>query len=710
MTTHDIRQLDKEIARLDESLCNDEQQVISQIGNIASEDFYVFMRLFWKEVGVDAPFKHNWHVEAITDHLEALARREIKKLGINIQPRLGKSTICSQLFPVWRWTQRPEEQFITGTYGKDLTRRDADKSRQLIRSDKFMRLYGDKVKLRPDMDTTTKYENTRGGYRYATTVRGGGTGEGADCHTPYTNIYTSKGVMTLEDLFYGDDPSIEVLTHNHETGKDEWLVPKAVLRTDLRDDRFLVRIHFDDGSTTDCTNDHRWYSPEFGYIKAENLGNRSELHTGGRRKKYRPRQLDITPNHAVSVSSPEGREFVVTRVERLPNEAPSYQVYTLSMPPNGNYYVVASGTTPVLCQNSLIVDDPHKAQESRRPADLATVLNWYTTVIRNRYNDPNTFAQLIIHQRICENDLMGFIIAHFSDFVHLRLPCEYEGDKTITPIGWSDPRTKKGELIAPMLFTKENADEQKAGGQLYWESQYQQSPTVQEGGLVRKKDLNFYDIPPRLETLDKIFTSWDLGEGDEDNDDNPDLDYSVVLVWGLSGRKKFLLNMERGTWIFTRQLEKFQFIQNSYKNRIFAHLIEKKSNGSALANLLSTRYRVRDIEQVNVKEFGDSKEKRLELALASIKNGELYLPNPDKYSWSAIVIDELLKFPTGRYDDCVDATSQFINFVNSQNYEMTSSTQIDDSEVDPKNNPLSYFEIGDAGREVERIRGMFDLS
>lgn len=679
--TKEIEEIQKELERLEEEDIRDGDKTFLQLAEFAKEDLLTFVILFWKEAQTGQSFKKCWHVEAIIDHLEALANREIKKLGINIQPRLGKSTLCSQIFPVWRWLKRPEEQFITATYGQGLTKRDAQRSRKIIESEKFKILYGDNIKLRKDQNEVLRYENTVGGYRIATTVRGGATGEGADCHTPYTLIHTNKGNIKISELYYNPDLyPIKVLTYNHKTEKNEWLEPKAILQSDLNE-RFLIQLTFEDGSWTNCTHNHKWFSDNQ-YIETHELEIGQTIKSEHNYKK-------------------------ISNTKKLSKRDKSYQVYTLSMPPNGNYYVMPKdGKDSILSKNCLIIDDPHKAQEARRPSDLETVRNWYDTTITNRYNNPSTFTQLIIHQRIVENDLMGHIKNHFDDFVHLRLPCEYDGDKSITAIGWQDPRTKHGQLIAPELFDEEDAEEQKKHGKLYYNCQFQQNATIAEGNLIRRNNLNFYNQAPMLERFDMIFTSWDLGEGDEENEDNTDLDYTVGLVWGLIGKKKFLLHMERGTWIFNKQLEKFRFVQRVYKNKINNNLIEKKSNGSAIINLLQTRHKVNNIVPINPRDFGVSKEDRVDLALDSIKNGEIYVPNPKLYPWSETVISELTKFPTGAKDDCVDATTQFINYINANNINDRSTTIIEDNY---ENSPHSFFEIEDSSSEMASIREIFNI-
>ena len=45
----------------------------------------VFCRRSWKIIEPARVYHHNWHIDAICEHLEAVTRRDIKKLIINYE-------------------------------------------------------------------------------------------------------------------------------------------------------------------------------------------------------------------------------------------------------------------------------------------------------------------------------------------------------------------------------------------------------------------------------------------------------------------------------------------------------------------------------------------------------------------------------------------------------------------------------------------------
>jgi len=146
----------------------------------AFRSFKGFVEVFWSEVEPQ-PFKDNWHIDAICDHLEALQKRQILRLLINIPPRHSKSLLVSVLFPAWCWLHDPVEQFLTTSYAGNLATRDARRSRLVMQKPRFMNLIRTKhpsFEWAGDQNVKSKYENNLQGYRMATGVRGQLTGDG----------------------------------------------------------------------------------------------------------------------------------------------------------------------------------------------------------------------------------------------------------------------------------------------------------------------------------------------------------------------------------------------------------------------------------------------------------------------------------------------------------------------------------------------------
>ncbi len=95
--------------------------------------FGAFVRDAWSVLEPTTVFVPNWHIDAIAEHLEALADRQIRKLLINIPPRCMKSLLVSVFWPSWEWATNQTEKYLAASYGSDLSQRDTLK-RQLDES------------------------------------------------------------------------------------------------------------------------------------------------------------------------------------------------------------------------------------------------------------------------------------------------------------------------------------------------------------------------------------------------------------------------------------------------------------------------------------------------------------------------------------------------------------------------------------------------
>ena len=115
--------------------------------------------------------------------LEQVILGRIKRLIINVPPGHMKSLTVSVFWPAWAWLRRPGKRFAFTSYRGDLALRDADRSRDLIRSEYYQGLMRGRPQewnlLRAGQDTKSRFANTEGGYRFSSSVSGI-MGEGGD--------------------------------------------------------------------------------------------------------------------------------------------------------------------------------------------------------------------------------------------------------------------------------------------------------------------------------------------------------------------------------------------------------------------------------------------------------------------------------------------------------------------------------------------------
>lgn len=123
---------------------------------------------------------HNWHIDCIAEHLEAVSHGLIQNLVINIPPRHEKSLNVAVFWPCWVWATRPSFRWLFSSYAQTLSTRDSVKCRSIIRSPWYQQRWGKVFQLTSDQNVKHRFENNRTGVRIATSVGGVGTGEGGD--------------------------------------------------------------------------------------------------------------------------------------------------------------------------------------------------------------------------------------------------------------------------------------------------------------------------------------------------------------------------------------------------------------------------------------------------------------------------------------------------------------------------------------------------
>lgn len=139
-----------------------------------------FVRQAWHVVEPFAPFKPNWHLDAIADHLEAVEHGEIRNLLVTMPPRMGKSLTISVFYPAWRWINKPGMRFLYASYSQDLATAHSLATRRVIESDWYQARWGGRFQLAGDANLKTRFENDQRGQRYSTSVGGVVTGVGGD--------------------------------------------------------------------------------------------------------------------------------------------------------------------------------------------------------------------------------------------------------------------------------------------------------------------------------------------------------------------------------------------------------------------------------------------------------------------------------------------------------------------------------------------------
>lgn len=619
------------------------------------ESLYEFLRHAWKYLD-SSTWVDGWPIEAVAEHLQAVVDGEIRRLIINIPPRMGKSSITSVALPAWTWAQSdrgptsgPGVQFLHASYANQLSLRDSVKCRRLIESPWYQKLWGDRFVLNSDQNTKSRFSNDQGGERLITSIGAAVTGEGGSCFPDGTMISVPAGKKRIEDLVKGD----VVLAFDHLREK---IIKSRVVAVSQRLSNELYRVCTVSGHSFSCTGDHRIFVAGRGYIRADQLGRGDRILVERWKEDF-------------STSSPWeiGAVFSVER-----HGVSSIRVHDIQVEDHSNFF--AEG---ILVHNCIIVDDPNAANEAFSEATIQATIDWWDGTMSTRLNDPKTGAYIVIQQRLAEDDLTGHILErNVGDWTHLCLPMRYEPDRAfVTNIGWKDPREKAGDLLWTERFGEQEVGLlEKQLGPFATAGQLQQRPEPAGGGVI-KRDWWQTWVDPQFPPMDFIVASLDTAYTLKTSND-----FSAITIWGVfteetkaqatrmvgpNGRAMYMDRsygegspkvMLMHAW--QQRLELHELVEKVATTcrslKVDKLLIENKAAGISVAQEMRRLY---GNEKFAV-QLSDPKSQDKLSRLYSVQHlfAEGMVHSPDR-AWADMVITQVGQFPRGKHDDLVDTVS-----------------------------------------------------
>lgn len=141
---------------------------------LAQQSFYEFVLQAWHVVEPENPFRDNWHIRAMCEHLQAVAEGRAGDTIANVPPGTMKSLLACVFWPAWIWTWRPAARFMFASYDDALSKRDSVRCRTIIASEWYQARWP--MEFQDDQNEKDLFGNERGGWRMSTTVGGRATG------------------------------------------------------------------------------------------------------------------------------------------------------------------------------------------------------------------------------------------------------------------------------------------------------------------------------------------------------------------------------------------------------------------------------------------------------------------------------------------------------------------------------------------------------
>ncbi len=310
-----------------------------------------------------------------------------------------------------------------------------------------------------------------------------------------------------------------------------------------------------------------------------------------------------------------------------------------------------------------ILDDVMSEEDSYSEAGRRYVKEWYPAGLRTRIM-PNG-SILIINTRYHYDDLCGWLLKQQDEYAIapwevIKIPAwldEASAELLQLPVGSSYfPEWKPSEVL--------EVDEQEiraSNGARYWNALYMQDPTPDEGGLIKKDWIQWweYDEPP---TCEFIIQTYDTAFSTKTT-----ADFSVIQTWGIfsqyeedaSGYETFqshliLLGNIKGRFEYPELRRITQQLYHEYRPDVC--MVEKKASGQSL---------IQDMRRAGlpVLEYLPDRDKvaRVHAASPMIESGRVWIPKNKK--WSDDLLQEMLRFPNAAHDDQVDAMTMAIHYM-----------------------------------------------
>jgi len=313
-----------------------------------------------------------------------------------------------------------------------------------------------------------------------------------------------------------------------------------------------------------------------------------------------------------------------------------------------------------------VTDDPTKVSDAKSKVMLDKAIEFYTQSFYNRANAPSIAVQIIIMQRVAENDLAGYLIENYKDdkkFLHINLPVQRNGKEKVPLVDLFLKKYpeeagniyKNGYLFGNRFDDTFIAQLKKMGA-IYFNTQYMQDPLPPDG-IIFKKDwfpiisrsdyeslVRQYHLRPTFVT-DTAYTNKTL------NDPTGIMAYTYHDgVMYISSYKA-----EHVDSAYIPDFVKRFTTSNGYDRRKSIVTIEPKGSGKVAVSLIKrmtdlnvAEYKYPKSAKVNI---NMSKEERADPVVPLAESGKIVLVEG---LWNEGFISQVTSFPLATHDEAID--------------------------------------------------------
>lgn len=325
----------------------------------------------------------------------------------------------------------------------------------------------------------------------------------------------------------------------------------------------------------------------------------------------------------------------------------------------GVYCVGIGGSLTGKAVDILVIDDPIKSLEEAHSEKYRKKLKDFWRAIATTRLGPKTKI-VIIQTRWHEDDLAGWLqVNEPGQWRVINIPAQC--DSNDDPLG-----RRLGEYMISARGDRRWERIKKNMGSYLWGAMYQGRPSPAAGGLFKRKHMRYWSRMPadRIRHGNHLGTRLDLGGRSIYLDDcwvfmtvdlaaseKTSADWTAVGVWAISLEGDLILLDgararidEEQHWELVRPLKQRWHADVVYvESRMFGTTIVKEASKAGV--------------QVQELKADTDKVTRCIPATVRAENGRLWFPSENEMPDVDVWIGELVSFPNGAHDDCVDVTS-----------------------------------------------------
>jgi predicted phage terminase large subunit-like protein len=398
-----------------------------------------------------------------------------------------------------------------------------------------------------------------------------------------------------------------------------------------------------------------------------------------------PSHKIIMATHTAMLSETFGRRVRnLIRSEEYQEIFPATQVSTdqkaagqWSTSLGGQYFAVGvGGALAGRGADLLLIDDPHNEQDvvNQGLTTFEKAWTWFQTGPLQRLMPGGKIA--VIQTRWSEMDLTGRLLDYGAknpesdQWELVQLPPILPSGRSLWPEQWSvELLLKKKESMSPQ----------------YWNAQYMQNPTSEEGALIKRDWWRVWDKPllPDYKyvilTLDGAFSAKDTAN------------FSAMTVFGVwydEENKPGLILLDT----FNERVEfpelKAAAMKYHREWKPEAFVIEAKASGTPLIQELRRMgIPVQDYTPARgTNMHSNDKIMRVSGVTDIFASGMVWAPDT---RWAHEVIEQCAKFPNGAYDDLVDCVAMALNRYRQGGFIQLPSDEKDDRPTRPRRGAYS---------------------